>query len=252
MLTPSSFAPCPLLSPLQIEFPHPSESSRVDILKIHSRKMNLTRGIDLKKVCMSPGGGVGRYPASGIFVFTACLTTRRAIPRVGKMAFSCQTRIQAPQVYMSNRAPPFQCAHAHPCMTTLHLSSLPVNPPNPTPPRRPPIDADEMGRSSGAELHAVLIPPPPPYTPLHPNRPPLPTPTPLFPQIADKMGGSSGAELKAVCTEAGMFALRERRVHVTQVGLWRVEGLGWGVGLKGCGGPWVGIWTRVTNGAGYT
>jgi 26S proteasome regulatory subunit T6 len=35
-------------------------------------------------------------------------------------------------------------------------------------------------------------------------------------RVADKMGGSSGAELKAVCTEAGMFALRERRVHVTQ------------------------------------
>ena len=29
-------------------------------------------------------------------------------------------------------------------------------------------------------------------------------------------GGRSGAECKAVCTEAGMFALRERRVHVTQ------------------------------------
>lgn len=28
--------------------------------------------------------------------------------------------------------------------------------------------------------------------------------------------GASGAELKACCTEAGMFALRERRVHVTQ------------------------------------
>ena len=28
--------------------------------------------------------------------------------------------------------------------------------------------------------------------------------------------GGSGAETKAVCTEAGMFALRERRVHVTQ------------------------------------
>merc|ERR1712127_467343 len=27
---------------------------------------------------------------------------------------------------------------------------------------------------------------------------------------------ASGAECKAVCTEAGMFALRERRVHVTQ------------------------------------
>ncbi|KAL1819677.1 hypothetical protein DCAR_0415981 [Daucus carota subsp. sativus] len=35
-------------------------------------------------------------------------------------------------------------------------------------------------------------------------------------KIAEKMGGASGAELKAVCTEAGMFALRERRVHVTQ------------------------------------
>lgn len=28
--------------------------------------------------------------------------------------------------------------------------------------------------------------------------------------------GSSGAEMKAACTEAGMFALRERRIHVTQ------------------------------------
>ena len=34
--------------------------------------------------------------------------------------------------------------------------------------------------------------------------------------IASKMGGASGAESKAVCTEAGMYALRERRVHVTQ------------------------------------
>merc|ERR1712196_36279 len=34
--------------------------------------------------------------------------------------------------------------------------------------------------------------------------------------IASKMVNSSGAECKAVCTEAGMFALRERRVHVTQ------------------------------------
>jgi len=67
----------------KIEFPNPTESSRVDILRIHSRRMNLTRGIDLKKV-------------------------------------------------------------------------------------------------------------------------------------ADRMGGASGAELKAVCTEAGMYALRERRVHVTQ------------------------------------
>eukprot|EP00920_Eleutheroschizon_duboscqi_P012188 GHVT01029199.1.p1 GENE.GHVT01029199.1~~GHVT01029199.1.p1 ORF type:complete len:409 (-),score=86.39 GHVT01029199.1:586-1812(-) len=35
-------------------------------------------------------------------------------------------------------------------------------------------------------------------------------------KLANEMNGASGAEVKAVCTEAGMFALRERRVHVTQ------------------------------------
>lgn len=34
--------------------------------------------------------------------------------------------------------------------------------------------------------------------------------------VARQMNNCSGAESKAVCTEAGMFALRERRVHVTQ------------------------------------
>lgn len=35
-------------------------------------------------------------------------------------------------------------------------------------------------------------------------------------KIAEKMNGCSGAEAKAVCTEAGMFALRERRAFITQ------------------------------------
>jgi 26S proteasome regulatory subunit T6 len=35
-------------------------------------------------------------------------------------------------------------------------------------------------------------------------------------RVASQLAGASGAEIKAVCTEAGMFALRERRVHVTQ------------------------------------
>jgi 26S proteasome regulatory subunit T6 len=35
-------------------------------------------------------------------------------------------------------------------------------------------------------------------------------------KIANRMKGASGAETKSVCTEAGMFALRERRIHVTQ------------------------------------
>merc|ERR1712000_611191 len=34
--------------------------------------------------------------------------------------------------------------------------------------------------------------------------------------IAEKSANASGAELKAICTEAGMFALRERRTHITQ------------------------------------
>ncbi|EPY30871.1 26S proteasome regulatory subunit T6 [Strigomonas culicis] len=35
-------------------------------------------------------------------------------------------------------------------------------------------------------------------------------------KVAEKTSNCSGAEIKAVCTEAGMFALRERRVHITQ------------------------------------
>ncbi len=35
-------------------------------------------------------------------------------------------------------------------------------------------------------------------------------------KVAGMISSSNGAECKAVCTEAGMFALRERRVHVTQ------------------------------------
>ena len=34
----------------KIEIPHPNEDARLDILKIHSRKMNLMRGIDLRTI----------------------------------------------------------------------------------------------------------------------------------------------------------------------------------------------------------
>lgn len=46
----------------KIEFPNPSESSRFDILKIHSRKMNLMRGINLKKVADKMTGASGQLP----------------------------------------------------------------------------------------------------------------------------------------------------------------------------------------------
>ena len=88
----------------KIEFPNPNESSRLDILKIHSRKMNLVRGIDLKSI------------------------------------------------------------------------------------------ADKMTGASGAELKVLHL-------------------TPFF----DCFGlGIKRTWPQACCTEAGMFALRERRVHVTQ------------------------------------
>jgi 26S proteasome regulatory subunit T6 len=34
-------------------------------------------------------------------------------------------------------------------------------------------------------------------------------------KIAQMMPGGLGAETKGVCTEAGMFALRKRRIHLT-------------------------------------
>merc|ERR1712196_760020 len=56
----------------KIEFPNPGETARLDIMKIHSRKMNLTRGIDLKKVSdMMPGASGAETKAvcteSGMF-----------------------------------------------------------------------------------------------------------------------------------------------------------------------------------------
>ncbi len=43
----------------KIEFPPPNEDARTDILKIHSRKMNLTRGINLRKIAELTTGASG-------------------------------------------------------------------------------------------------------------------------------------------------------------------------------------------------
>src|SRR5580693_5794128 len=43
----------------KIEFPPPNEAARLDILKIHSRKMNLTRGIDLKRIAEKLSNATG-------------------------------------------------------------------------------------------------------------------------------------------------------------------------------------------------
>lgn len=43
----------------KIEFPNPTVEARVDILKIHSRRMNLMRGIDMKKIAEKMPGSSG-------------------------------------------------------------------------------------------------------------------------------------------------------------------------------------------------
>ena len=43
----------------KIEFPNPGEGARLDILKIHSRRMNLTRGIDLNAIADKCTGASG-------------------------------------------------------------------------------------------------------------------------------------------------------------------------------------------------
>merc|ERR1712228_414974 len=40
----------------KVEFPNPNEDARLEILKIHSKKMNLTRGINLRKIAEQMGG----------------------------------------------------------------------------------------------------------------------------------------------------------------------------------------------------
>ena len=43
----------------KIEFPAPTVAARTDILKIHSRSMNLTRGINLRKIAEKMNGCSG-------------------------------------------------------------------------------------------------------------------------------------------------------------------------------------------------
>jgi len=43
----------------KVEFPNPNEEARLEILKIHSRKMNLMRGINLRKISLQMQGASG-------------------------------------------------------------------------------------------------------------------------------------------------------------------------------------------------
>ncbi|XP_022668690.1 26S proteasome regulatory subunit 8-like [Varroa destructor] len=63
----------------KIEFPPPNERSRLDILRIHSRKMNLTRNVDLKKIVEKMAG------ASGAEVKAICTEAGMYALREGRM-----------------------------------------------------------------------------------------------------------------------------------------------------------------------
>lgn len=58
----------------KIEFPNPNEGSRLEILKIHSRKMNLMRGINLKKIADTMTGASGAELKVGIYSDMKCST----------------------------------------------------------------------------------------------------------------------------------------------------------------------------------
>ena len=140
----------------KIEFPNPNESSRFDILKIHSRKMNLMRGIDLRKIADRMTGA--QCPIA------SCRAARR------HTTCTCH------------------CTNA--CVITLYVMYECASP-----------QVDQ--RDTGCLLYSIIL--------AHLRS--------LLLWNADCIlcrSGASGAELKACCTEAGMFALRERRVHVTQ------------------------------------
>lgn len=53
----------------KIEFPNPGEEARLDILKIHSRRMNLTRGINLKRIAELMHGASGAEMKVCVFFF---------------------------------------------------------------------------------------------------------------------------------------------------------------------------------------
>ncbi|KAJ7384160.1 26S protease regulatory subunit 8 [Desmophyllum pertusum] len=67
----------------KIEFPPPNEEARLDILKIHSRKMNLTRGINLRKIAeLMPGSSgaevKGVCTEAGMYALRERKSTRNA------------------------------------------------------------------------------------------------------------------------------------------------------------------------------
>lgn len=69
----------------KIEFPPPNEEARLDILKIHSRKMNLTRGINLRKIAeLMPGASGAEVKVTKINLTLFFLRGKKPFPHLHK------------------------------------------------------------------------------------------------------------------------------------------------------------------------
>ena len=82
----------------KIEFPNPNESSRLDILKIHSRKMNLVRGIDLRSVADKMTGASGAELKVIVIVFWTCPFLS------GQKNIVVSSRLPVPRLFMARTA----------------------------------------------------------------------------------------------------------------------------------------------------
>ena len=96
----------------KIEFPHPNEASREQILRIHSRKMNLMRGIDLKKIASQLGN------ANGAECKAVCT-------EAGMFALR-ERRVHVTQEVRRRRHSRARCAHA--LLTVATTILLPATP----------------------------------------------------------------------------------------------------------------------------
>lgn len=81
----------------KIEFPNPNEESRWDILKIHSRRMNLMRGIDLKKIAEKMNGASGAELKVLLNLFLLGEFSLEILSLNALFCFPCSCRLFAPK-----------------------------------------------------------------------------------------------------------------------------------------------------------
>jgi hypothetical protein len=167
----------------KIEFPNPDEGSRADILRIHSRKMNLVRGIDLKKVADRMTGASGaelkaRRRAGTLAVPAACMGRAHSWFSVFKVLHSGPAWRSSPTSLAGDVGS--QVWWSQGCLPGSWTKLL----------ARVFTDAGYKPHAQPGAQHCW--------------------------SRLGCLGVTCNGGAQACCTEAGMFALRERRVHVTQ------------------------------------